>query len=86
MISSMLIIFLWFTFIDIPLVPRLSGSRTKEPNFVVHWLNNKEMTFTHAAEHLLQEVSDKVLNLQNKKEILNMEVDAENDNESKYKF
>lgn len=44
------------------------------------------MTFTHAAEHLLQEVSDKVLNLQNKKEILNMEVDAENDNESKYKF
>lgn len=44
------------------------------------------MTFTHAAEHLLQEVSDKVLNMQNKKEILNMEVDAENDNESKYKF
>ena len=72
-----------FLFLDIPLVPRLSGGRTKEPNFVVHWLNNKEMTFTHAAEHLLQEVSDKVLNLQNKKEIYNMEVDAENDNESK---
>ncbi|GFY48442.1 dmX-like protein 2 [Trichonephila inaurata madagascariensis] len=54
---------------DIPLVPSLGGSHTKDPNFVVHWLNNKEMAFTHAAEHLLQDVSDKVLQLQYKKDL-----------------
>lgn len=43
------------------------------------------MTFTHAAEHLLQEVSDKVLLHQNKKEIQNIELDAENtDNEGEF--
>ncbi|KAG8181368.1 hypothetical protein JTE90_008839 [Oedothorax gibbosus] len=63
---------------DIPLVPRLSHGRTKEPNFVVHWLNNKEMAFTHAAEHLLQDVSDKVLQLQYRKDITDMERDADN--------
>nr|XP_042903510.1 dmX-like protein 2 [Parasteatoda tepidariorum] len=62
---------------DIPLVPRLSGGRTKEPNFVVHWLNNKEMAFTHAAEHLLQDVSDKVLQLQRKNDLSHAE--QEND-------
>ncbi|XP_022257757.1 dmX-like protein 2 isoform X5 [Limulus polyphemus] len=47
---------------DIPLVPSMSGgSGLREPNFVLHWINNKELTFTQAAEHLLQEVSQKVL-------------------------
>ncbi|GIY08077.1 dmX-like protein 1 [Caerostris extrusa] len=41
----------------------------KDPNFVVHWMNNKEMAFTHAAEHLLQDVSDKVLQLQHKRDL-----------------
>ncbi|XP_055931190.1 dmX-like protein 2 isoform X2 [Argiope bruennichi] len=65
---------------DIPLVPSLVGSHTKDPNFVVHWMNNKEMAFTHAAEHLLQDVSDKVLQLQHKKDmaILDHDVDKLN--------
>lgn len=72
---------------DIPLVPRLGGGRTKEPNFVVHWLNNKEMAFTHAAEHLLQDVSDKVLQLQYRKDVCNMERDAEKlQHESKWRL
>ena len=25
--------------------------------FVVHWLNNKELHFTHEAEHLMEEIS-----------------------------
>ncbi|XP_076371203.1 dmX-like protein 2 isoform X5 [Tachypleus tridentatus] len=47
---------------DIPLVPsmnRRTGQR--EPNFVLHWLNNKEFAFSEAAERMLQEVSQKVL-------------------------
>lgn len=48
---------------DIPLVPTMLGvSNTSEPNFVLHWLNNKEMAFTLAAEQLIQEISQKVLN------------------------
>ncbi|XP_023230378.1 dmX-like protein 2 [Centruroides sculpturatus] len=48
---------------DIPLVPTMLGiSSNTEPNFVLHWLNNKEMTFTVAAEQLIQEISQKVLN------------------------
>lgn len=47
---------------DIPLVPSLSSSCTgardaHEPNFVLHWLNNKEMAFSHAAEELIQDMS-----------------------------
>ncbi|XP_015792670.1 dmX-like protein 2 isoform X2 [Tetranychus urticae] len=53
---------------DIPLVPSLSpsdanGSSDSKnyPNFVIHWLNNKEMVFTRAAEKLLQEISTKIM-------------------------
>ncbi|XP_053214869.1 dmX-like protein 2 isoform X2 [Panonychus citri] len=53
---------------DIPLVPSLSpndanGSCESKnyPNFVIHWLNNKEMVFTRAAEKLLQEISVKIM-------------------------
>ena len=44
---------------DIPLVPSLSGITTcgdAEQNFVIHWLNNKEMHFTSEAENILLEV------------------------------
>ncbi|XP_018017231.1 dmX-like protein 2 isoform X2 [Hyalella azteca] len=52
---------------DIPLVPSLSSSQPgggtddSEHNFVLHWLNNKEMHFTQEAENLLLEVSKKAL-------------------------
>ncbi|KAF2367901.1 RAVE complex protein Rav1 C-terminal [Trinorchestia longiramus] len=53
---------------DIPLVPSLSssslpggGSDESEHNFVLHWLNNKEMHFTQEAENILLEVSKKAL-------------------------
>lgn len=40
---------------DIPLVPSLiTGDPDREPNFILHWLNNKEMHFTMQAENILQ--------------------------------
>ncbi|CAN8004949.1 unnamed protein product, partial [Ixodes hexagonus] len=49
---------------DIPLVPSLSGTTSgngHEPNFVLHWLNNKEMSFSSATEQLIQELSLKAI-------------------------
>lgn len=48
---------------DIPLVPSMSGAASggQEPNFVLHWLNNKEMSFSSATEQLIQELSLKAL-------------------------
>lgn len=49
---------------DIPLVPSLSGlniDAKEKPNFVIHWLNNKEMTYTQSAENLLHEISVKII-------------------------
>lgn len=41
-------------FVDIPLVPSLSSTDPeREPNFVLHWLNNKEMHFSLQAEAIL---------------------------------
>lgn len=40
---------------DIPLVPKIiTGDPDREPNFVLHWLNNKEMHFSLQAENILQ--------------------------------
>ena len=53
---------------DIPLVPSISSVQMNDhtkPNFVMHWLNNKEMTFTRAAEKLLHDVSLKIFQLEN---------------------
>ncbi|XP_072743215.1 dmX-like protein 2 isoform X6 [Anoplolepis gracilipes] len=48
--------------IDIPLVPSLiTGDPEREPNFILHWLNNKEMHFTMQAENILQELTRKVV-------------------------
>ncbi|EEC14047.1 dual oxidase maturation factor, putative [Ixodes scapularis] len=49
---------------DIPLVPSLSAAASSnghEPNFVLHWLNNKEMSFSSATEQLIQELSLKAI-------------------------
>ncbi|RWS14486.1 dmX-like protein 2, partial [Dinothrombium tinctorium] len=50
---------------DIPLVPSLItegiGNESKcSPNFIIHWMNNKEMVFTQRAEKLLQQISVKI--------------------------
>lgn len=48
--------------VDIPLVPSLiTGDPEREPNFILHWLNNKEMHFTLQAESILQELTRKVV-------------------------
>ncbi|XP_074651608.1 dmX-like protein 2 [Tubulanus polymorphus] len=41
---------------DIPLLSHHGGSHT-DSNFVVHWLNNKELQFTLEAEKLVQEMA-----------------------------
>ncbi|XP_073977920.1 rabconnectin-3 alpha isoform X3 [Rhodnius prolixus] len=47
---------------DIPLVPSLiTGDPDREPNFVLHWLNNKEMHFSLQAEKILHELTRKVV-------------------------
>ncbi|XP_014244478.1 dmX-like protein 2 isoform X1 [Cimex lectularius] len=47
---------------DIPLVPSLiTGDPEREPNFVLHWLNNKEMHFSLQAENILHELTRKVV-------------------------
>nr|CAD7407147.1 unnamed protein product [Timema cristinae] len=47
---------------DIPLVPSLlTGDPEKEPNFILHWLNNKEMHFSQQAENILHELTKKVV-------------------------
>lgn len=62
--NSIIILFTLFTIIiycmvfiyplDIPLVPSLiTGDPDREPNFVLHWLNNKEMHFSLQAEKIL---------------------------------
>ena len=47
---------------DIPLVPSLatSGRSHDRPNFVMHWMNNKEMVFTAKAERILHEASQRI--------------------------
>ena len=45
---------------DIPMVPAMSSSRdSKKLSFVAHWLNNKELQFSHGAEKILEEMSRK---------------------------
>lgn len=47
---------------DIPLVPSMESSDpSNKPNFILHWLNNKEMHFTLQAEAILQELAKKVI-------------------------
>lgn len=47
---------------DIPLVPSIqSNDPCNQPNFILHWLNNKEMHFTMQAEAILQDLTRKVI-------------------------
>ncbi|XP_001850447.2 dmX-like protein 2 isoform X2 [Culex quinquefasciatus] len=47
---------------DIPLVPSMhTNDPSAQPNFILHWLNNKEMHFSLQAEAILQEMTRKVI-------------------------
>lgn len=47
---------------DIPLVPSMQTTDpSTQPNFILHWLNNKEMHFSLQAEAILQELTKKVI-------------------------
>ncbi|KFB47233.1 AGAP010490-PA-like protein [Anopheles sinensis] len=47
---------------DIPLVPSMhTTDPATQPNFILHWLNNKEMHFSLQAEGILQEMTRKVI-------------------------
>ena len=43
---------------DIPLLPAI-GSPHSNLNFVVHWLNNKELHFTLESEKILEEMTQR---------------------------
>ncbi|CAL1683435.1 unnamed protein product [Lasius platythorax] len=69
---------------DIPLVPSLiTGDPEREPNFILHWLNNKEMHFTMQAENILQELTRKVVEkeegLQHQEHTEHVEHDSEDE-------
>lgn len=47
---------------DIPLVPSmLTADSSNNINFILHWLNNKEMHFSLQAESILQELTKKII-------------------------
>ncbi|KAL0271823.1 UNVERIFIED_CONTAM: hypothetical protein PYX00_008798 [Menopon gallinae] len=61
---------------DIPLVPSLvTGDPDREPNFILHWLNNNEMHFSQQAENILQELHRKMA----EKEEVEAHTDGEQD-------
>ncbi|XP_068239086.1 dmX-like protein 2 isoform X2 [Palaemon carinicauda] len=63
---------------DIPLVPSISGITTcgdAEQNFVIHWLNNKEMHFTSEAENILLEISRRAM----EKETISLDHDRQSE-------
>lgn len=38
----------------------MTGDPDREPNFILHWLNNNEMHFSQQAESILQELHRKM--------------------------
>lgn len=47
---------------DIPLVPSMqTNDPSLQPNFILHWLNNKEMHFSLQAEALMHELARKLI-------------------------
>lgn len=55
---------------DIPLVPSMkTNDPANQPNFILHWLNNKEMQFSIQAEALLQEMTRKVIEKEDQQNI-----------------
>lgn len=47
---------------DIPLVPSMqTNDPSTQPNFILHWLNNKEMHFSLQAEGIMQDMTRKLI-------------------------
>lgn len=68
-----------FFLLDIPLVPSLmTGDPDREPNFILHWLNNNEMHFSQQAENILQELHRKMA----EKDETDVHMDSEHDDQS----
>lgn len=62
---------------DIPLVPSMqTNDPAAQPNFILHWLNNKEMHFSLQAEGIMQELTRKLM----EKDDLNIFLTGENSN------
>ncbi|KAL5274949.1 DMXL1 family protein [Megaselia abdita] len=82
---------------DIPLVPSM---QTTDPsnhiNFILHWLNNKEMHFSLQAESILQELTKKIIekeensklteNSNNSEEVESGNVEIRSKDDTKKKF
>lgn len=67
---------------DIPLVPSMqTNDPAIQPNFILHWLNNKEMHFSMQAENLLQEMTRKVIE---KEDMNNLLSGADNSHNSEH--
>lgn len=57
---------------DIPLVPSMKTSDpANQPNFILHWLNNKEMHYTIQAETQMQEYARKVFGREEEQKMSN---------------
>lgn len=67
-------------FPDIPLVPSLvTGDPDREPNFILHWLNNNEMHFSQQAESILQELHKKMAEKEEAEAQVQAHVDGDHD-------
>ncbi|KAK6643958.1 hypothetical protein RUM43_000223 [Polyplax serrata] len=65
---------------DIPLVPSLvTGDPDREPNFILHWLNNNEMHFSQQAESILQELHKKMAEKEEAEAQVQAHVDGDHD-------
>lgn len=68
---------------DIPLVPSLSSHPVDErlkPNFVMHWMNNKEMVFTQMAEKIIHEMSLRIFQESSGSNLINSNHQDDNQN------
>uniref|UniRef100_A0A6B2EFJ9 Putative rabconnectin n=1 Tax=Phlebotomus kandelakii TaxID=1109342 RepID=A0A6B2EFJ9_9DIPT len=62
---------------DIPLVPSMqTNDPSTQPNFILHWLNNKEMHFSLQAESILQEMARKVIEKEDMQSMSNVNSEA----------
>ncbi|GAB0086325.1 dmX-like protein 2 [Sergentomyia squamirostris] len=58
---------------DIPLVPSMQTTDpSTQPNFILHWLNNKEMHFSLQAESILQDMARKIIEKDDNQSVSNV--------------
>lgn len=65
---------------DIPLVPSMeTNDPASQPNFILHWLNNKEMHFSLQAEAILQEMARKVIEKEDLQNLSNVNSEGQSE-------